>query len=108
MADSNESMQCFYLKGDERIPAGWDSPYYGQRWPAPVLILSGKTDLPVRIVTLVSLGNIVTHVTYKNETKLSWHLRNHVEEETLVLNSIAHSENLVFQEYTESGQQKNF
>jgi hypothetical protein len=42
------------LREGELAPAaGWVSPDYGQRHPAPVLIYSAVTPLPLRVVTLL-------------------------------------------------------
>jgi hypothetical protein len=40
-------------RGERRPVAGWVSPEYGQRRPAPVLIYSAAARLPVRIVTVL-------------------------------------------------------
>jgi hypothetical protein len=40
-------------RGERRPIAGWVSPDYGQRRPAPVLIYSAAARLPVRIVTVL-------------------------------------------------------
>ena len=40
-------------EGEVDPPQGWVSPDYGQRRPAPVLVYSAVTRLPLRIVTLL-------------------------------------------------------
>jgi len=40
-------------EGEVDPPAGWVSPDYGQRRPAPLLVYSTVTCLPLRIVTLL-------------------------------------------------------
>jgi hypothetical protein len=40
-------------EGEFDPPAGWVSPDYGQRRPAPMLVYSAVTRLPIRIVTLL-------------------------------------------------------
>jgi hypothetical protein len=40
-------------EGEVDPPAGWVSPDYGQRRPAPVLVYSAVAPLPLRIVTLL-------------------------------------------------------
>lgn len=42
------------LCGQEKpAPEGWESLYYAQRQPVPVIRISGRTALPVRLVTTV-------------------------------------------------------
>jgi hypothetical protein len=41
------------LVGETDPPAGWISPDYGQRVPAPMIVLSADAGLPLRIVTLL-------------------------------------------------------
>ncbi len=43
------------LRGEERPePEGWESLYYAERAPVPVLRVAGRTALPVRLVTVVA------------------------------------------------------
>ena len=37
-------------------PEGWESRYYAEKTPTPVLRVSGMIDLPARFATIVSLG----------------------------------------------------
>ena len=53
------------------MPAGFESLYYGQMRPSPVLITSIEDTLPVRLVTFLSLGKAVKNMDYDN-SKLSW------------------------------------
>jgi hypothetical protein len=39
--------------GEEEPPCGWVSTDYGQRTPAPMVVVSGRDALPLRIVTLI-------------------------------------------------------
>jgi hypothetical protein len=41
------------LEGELEPPQGWVSPQYGERRPAPCLVLSTRINLPLRIVTLL-------------------------------------------------------
>ncbi|UCE06025.1 MAG: alginate lyase family protein [bacterium] len=43
-------------KGDEQIPAGFQSLYYAERTPATTVIVQTKEKLPVRFVSIISLG----------------------------------------------------
>ena len=43
--------------GEERPMQGWVSPRYGQIEPAPVVNFSGKSHLPVRLVTALCLAS---------------------------------------------------
>jgi hypothetical protein len=38
---------------------GWESIYYGNRRPSPVLVYSESSELPNRLVTIVGLGDAV-------------------------------------------------
>lgn len=43
------------LRGQEEpAPEGWESLYYGEKQPVPVLRVSGRVELPARLVTLVT------------------------------------------------------
>jgi hypothetical protein len=41
------------VEGSEVPPQGWVSPDYGQRLPAPVMIVTADARLPLRIITLL-------------------------------------------------------
>jgi len=56
-----------YHKGNESLPAGFDSLYYGERKPSPVIIANSHRDLPVRYITVISLGNTMLP-DYNNDT----------------------------------------
>lgn len=45
------------LNGDETAPAGWESLYYGDKSALPALLVRTKSCLPVKFVTVVSLGH---------------------------------------------------
>ena len=96
VASSDKIMQCQRLKGDEQIPAGWDSLYYGQHQPAPVFVVSGKVVLPARIVTLVSLGEIAEQLRLGDDNIVSWSSAQDGQECEILLNSIEQSECSVF------------
>ncbi len=96
----DKSMKCRCLKGDENIPAGWDSLYYGQRKPSPVFIVSVKaSQLPLRVITLVCTGNVPEQAKHNEANSLSWLSRDSNQECKVLLNSIEQSSNSIFNSY---------
>lgn len=91
------------LKGNGE-PKGWQSLYYGNRKPAPVLVCSEQVNLPARFVTLVNLGDIAKGLAFGNNT-LTWQLDKRGKEFVVRLNSIADSGNIAFN-FIEAGQKK--
>ena len=53
------SVEC--LKGNDG-PMGWESAYYGNRKAAPVLVCRASGELPVRFVTVISLGEAIKEI----------------------------------------------
>ena len=45
-----------HYHGDEKIPAGFSSLYYGEREPASVLNVKAARELPVRLISVISPG----------------------------------------------------
>ena len=58
------------LDGRERM--GWQSLYYGQRTPAPTTCASVNETLPVRFVTLVSLGRESVITECSADSVIAW------------------------------------
>ncbi|NLX15211.1 MAG: hypothetical protein GXY44_16405 [Phycisphaerales bacterium] len=54
--------------------AGWVSHYYGQRDPAPTLLLKNRISLPVRLVTLVNLGTVPEESVANLDARIQWRL----------------------------------
>jgi len=52
-AFSNVPLTTSIVRGQEVPPAGWYSPNYGQKVPAPALTFSANNLLPLRIVSLL-------------------------------------------------------
>ncbi len=52
--------------GRENPPAGWQSLYYGKKQDAPVSISTWKSLLPLRIVTIISLGKQLSKWSFDN------------------------------------------
>jgi hypothetical protein len=50
---ANVDLTTRIVAGSEVPPQGWVSPHYGQRRPAPVMIVTAETRLPLRIITLL-------------------------------------------------------
>jgi len=50
---ANVELTTRIAEGSEAPPEGWVSPDYGQRRPAPVLIVTAEALLPLRIMTLL-------------------------------------------------------
>jgi len=50
---ANVDLTTQIVEGSEAPPQGWVSPHYGQRRPAPVMIVTAETRLPLRIITLL-------------------------------------------------------
>jgi hypothetical protein len=50
---ANVDLTTRIVEGSEVPPQGWVSPQYGQRRPAPMMIVSAETRLPLRIITLL-------------------------------------------------------
>jgi len=63
------AFECF--RGD-MCPAGWQSLYYGNRTPSPVLICRQKAALPVRFVTVVSLGDTILNAGLIAKDTVEW------------------------------------
>lgn len=92
--DSSGSERCECFKGDQS-PAGWQSLYYGNRQPAPVLLCSARVEVPARFITLVCLGDIIKNATLDDAEKLSWFSEVSGQEHTIALKSITNSESKV-------------
>jgi len=45
--------------GDEKIPAGFMSLYYGDRKAAPTININTEQELPVRFISIISLGELL-------------------------------------------------
>lgn len=103
---SSGSGKCECFEGDQSL-AGWQSLYYGNRQPAPVLLCSVQTDLSVRFVTLVSLGDIIKNATLDNAERLSWSPEVSGQEHSVALNSIGNSYRNTFV-FTRQGTEKIF
>jgi hypothetical protein len=43
-------------------PEGWESLHYAEKTPTPVILIRGNTRLPVRLVTLVTIGASAPYV----------------------------------------------
>jgi hypothetical protein len=56
--NSSGTGKCKCFEGADR-PMGWESIYYGNRRPSPVLVYSESSELPNRLVTIVGLGDAV-------------------------------------------------
>ncbi|MCK4782951.1 MAG: alginate lyase family protein, partial [Desulfobacteraceae bacterium] len=82
-----DDVRCECSRGDDR-PIGWQSLYYGTREPAPTLVCSKRADLPVRLVTLVSLGNRLVELQFNEERLLSWRLERTAGKFQVELNSL--------------------
>jgi hypothetical protein len=58
-------------EGETSPPAGWVSPSYGRRRPAPAVIYSAQRPLPIRVVTLLiptpGLGGTPPRVTARHQ-----------------------------------------
>ncbi|HEV8703085.1 MAG TPA: alginate lyase family protein [Candidatus Polarisedimenticolia bacterium] len=50
---ANVDLTTRIAEGSEALPEGWVSPDYGQRRPAPIMIVSAEALLPLRIITLL-------------------------------------------------------
>jgi len=50
---ANVGLTTQIAEGSEAPPQGWVSPDYGQRRPAPVMIVTAEAPLPLRIFTLL-------------------------------------------------------
>lgn len=55
--------------GDRRL--GWQSLYYGEKLPRPTLYFDEACDLPLRLITLVSLGRKTSDIEYSPQS-LHW------------------------------------
>ena len=65
----------FYLeciRGNADRTAGWHSLYYGNRKPAPVIVYTVKSELPLRLVTIVSLGDHLKNTVWNEQNMVSW------------------------------------
>lgn len=52
-----------YYKGNEQVPAGFQSLYYGEKTPAPVIMVTVERELPVRFISVISPGgNVQTEI----------------------------------------------
>ena len=54
---SQSPLKFSCLNGNEQFPAGFQSLYYAERTSAPTLIVQAKQKLPIRYVTIISLGD---------------------------------------------------
>lgn len=88
--------RCDCVKGGEDGPAGWQSLYYGNRKLAPTLIYSKRADLPARLITLVSLGDVANGLAFGVDDMVSWQMDKLGEKLVVKLNSIADSDNSTF------------
>jgi len=86
----NQMPRCRLLKGDD-TPAGWQSLYYGSRQPAPALSCSVTAKLPLRLVTIITLGDLMDPNVSLAEDKCSWILMDSGTKKSVSLNSIDHS-----------------
>lgn len=93
--DSADQGKCECFKGDDR-PIGWQSLYYGNRQPAPMLVCCNRADLPVRFVTLISLGDTIKDATLREMETVFWYLEAAGREHIVALNSISKSDGSVF------------
>jgi len=93
--DSAGNGKCECFKGNDR-PIGWQCLYYGNRKPASTLVCSEKTDLPVRFVTLISLGDAANGLVFGVDDMVSWQLDKLGKKLVVKLNSIADSGNNTF------------
>ncbi len=91
-----EVLKCEVLRGDESKPTGWQSLYYGSRVAAPTLVVSSDTKMPARIVTLISLGDIIKNAALSKENMVSWVLEVSGQEHIVTLNSIDNSDRSTF------------
>ena len=62
---STDFMCC---RGDENIPAGFRSLYYGEYTAIPCIIARKIQELPIRFVTLITLGYRMDKCTLQNNT----------------------------------------
>src|SRR5262249_45623599 len=53
-AFSTVALKAELAEGELTPPRGWMSPDYGRREPAPLLVYTAVTRLPLRIVTLLA------------------------------------------------------
>ena len=93
--DSADQGKCECFKGDDR-PIGWQSLYYGNRKLAPTLIYSKRADLPARLITLVSLGEITEEICSKQDNAISWTLSESGSKYEVCLKSIVDGESNIF------------
>ena len=93
--DSSTRGKCECIRGNEG-PAGWQSLYYGDRQPAPVLRYSVQTNLPVRLITLVGLGGIIKNAMFNDDEMLSWSPEVSGQKHIVTLNSIKNSHGNTF------------
>jgi hypothetical protein len=98
--------ECGY--GNEDIPAGWQSLYYGQRQPAPAFICTANCELPLRIITLISLGDSLKKIVLRDNDAISWSLEKSQQEYIVGINSIDNSEKAVFTFSQDSTTQVSF
>jgi len=93
---STEQLICKCEYGNENIPAGWQSLYYGQRRPAPALICTTNCGLPLRIITLISLGDTLKDLVLHDNDTISWSLEKDQQEYMVGMNSINNYEKTTF------------
>ncbi len=53
---SADDLQHHFISGDEKKPFGWCSTYYGDRIAMPVFSSETNATLPLRCITILSLG----------------------------------------------------
>jgi len=95
MLDSAGDGRCECFTGDDG-PIGWQSLYYGSREPAPTLVRSEKVDLPVRFVTLVSLGDSIKDVALSKANVVFWVPERSGQKHIVALNPIKSSDRNAF------------
>lgn len=104
--DSFGSGKCECFRGDQS-PAGWQSLYYGNRHPAPMLLYSAGAKLPARFITLVSLGSVIKNATLDDAERLSWFDEVSGQVHIVALSSIEDSYGNTFV-FTQQGTEKIF
>ncbi len=71
---TSNGAQPVLWRGSETTPhIGWDSLYYGERTPAPTLRTFVEGELPIRYVTILSLGACVDLDAADLHGSISWH-----------------------------------
>lgn len=94
--DSAGRGKCECFAGDD-WPRGWQSLYYGNRQAAPMLVYSQRAILPVRIVTILSLGDTIRDASLTRTAGIvTWTSEVSGQKRVVALNPIDNSERNTF------------